>query len=92
MVLPIRWSPKAAHQLETIVEYIAQDSERYAAIFTRRLLQVVRVNPNLPRRRPCRSRVRRPRTCGKNSTSAIGSSTVSPRTPSKSSPSATAPG
>ena len=48
MALPIRWSPKAAHQLETIVEYIAQDSERYATIFARRLLQTVRSIPAYP--------------------------------------------
>lgn len=48
MALPIRWSPKAAHQLETIVEYIAQDSERYATIFARRLLQTVRAIPAHP--------------------------------------------
>lgn len=48
MALPIRWSPKAAHQLETIVEYIAQDSERYATIFARRILQTVRSIPIYP--------------------------------------------
>jgi plasmid stabilization system protein ParE len=48
MALPIRWSPKAAHQLETIVQYIAQDSERYASIFARRILQTVRSIPAYP--------------------------------------------
>ena len=48
MALPIRWSPKAAHQLEAIVEYIAQDSERYAAIFARKLLQIIRSIPTYP--------------------------------------------
>jgi plasmid stabilization system protein ParE len=48
MALPIRWAPKAAHQLEAIVEYIAQDSERYAAIFARRVLQIVRTIPVHP--------------------------------------------
>lgn len=48
MALPIRWSPKAAHQLEAIVEYIAQDSKRYAAIFARRLLQIIRSIPIYP--------------------------------------------
>ena len=48
MALPIRWSPKAAHQLETIVEYIAQDSERYATIFASKLLQIVRSIPTYP--------------------------------------------
>lgn len=48
MALPIRWAPKAARQLEAIVEYIAQDSERYAAIFARRVLQIVRAIPAHP--------------------------------------------
>ena len=48
MALPIRWSPKAAHQLEAIVEYIAQDSERYAAIFARKLLQIIKSIPTYP--------------------------------------------
>jgi len=48
MALPIRWAPKAAHQLEAIVEYIAQGSERYAAIFVSRILQVVRAIPAHP--------------------------------------------
>lgn len=48
MDLPVRWAPKAAHQLEAIVEYIAQDSERYAVIFARRVLQIVRAIPVHP--------------------------------------------
>ena len=49
MALPVRWSPKAAHQMEAIVEYIAQDSERYATIFARRILQTVRAIPEHPK-------------------------------------------
>lgn len=48
MALPIRWAPKAAHQLEAIVAYIGQDSERYATIFARRILQVVKSIPGHP--------------------------------------------
>jgi len=48
MALPIRWAPKAAHQLEAIVEYIAEDSKRYAAIFARRVLQIVNTIPAHP--------------------------------------------
>ncbi len=48
MVLPLRWAPKALHQLEAIVEYIAQGSERYAAIFARRVLQIVKAIPAHP--------------------------------------------
>jgi len=34
--------------METIVEFIAQDSERYASIFARRILQTVRSIPAYP--------------------------------------------
>jgi toxin ParE1/3/4 len=48
MALPIRWSHKAARQLESIIEYIGEDSPRYAAIFAKRLVQTIRVIPELP--------------------------------------------
>ena len=48
MALPVRWSPKAADQLEAIVEYIARDSQRYAAIFASRVLQLVKDIPAYP--------------------------------------------
>jgi toxin ParE1/3/4 len=35
--------------LEAIVEYIAQDSPRYAAIFAKRIVQTVRAIPPNPR-------------------------------------------
>ncbi len=40
MALHIRWSPKAARQLEAIIEYIAADAPRYATIFARRAMQL----------------------------------------------------
>jgi plasmid stabilization system protein ParE len=49
MALLIRWSPKAAQQLEAIVEYIGRDSERYATIFARKILQIVKFIPSYPR-------------------------------------------
>ena len=49
MAITIKWSPKAAKQLETLVEYIAEDSPRYAAIFARRIMQTVRAIPANPK-------------------------------------------
>ena len=49
MALLIRWSPRAARQLEAIVEYIAKDSERYARIFARQIMRVVRSIPAQPK-------------------------------------------
>ncbi|MHC1726092.1 MAG: type II toxin-antitoxin system RelE/ParE family toxin [Syntrophobacteraceae bacterium] len=49
MALPIRWSPKAARQTEAIIEYIAEDSPRYAAIFAKRVTHAVRAIPANPR-------------------------------------------
>jgi plasmid stabilization system protein ParE len=48
MALPIRWAARAARQLGTIVEYIAADSPRYAAVFAKRIMQVVRAIPANP--------------------------------------------
>ncbi len=49
MALLIRWSPRAARQLEAIVEYIATDSERYARIFARQVMRLVQAIPAQPR-------------------------------------------
>lgn len=49
MALKIRWSPKAARQLEVIVEYISEDSARYATIFAKRVMQTVRAIPSNPK-------------------------------------------
>ena len=45
MALPIRWAPKAARQIEDLVEYISADSPRYATIFAKRIMQAVRSIP-----------------------------------------------
>lgn len=49
MALSIRWAPRAARQLEGIVEHIAEDSPRYAAIFAKRVMQTVRTIPANPK-------------------------------------------
>ncbi len=49
MALSIKWAPKAARQLEAIVEYIVEDSPRYAAIFAKRVMQTIRTVPTNPR-------------------------------------------
>ena len=38
---PIRWSPQAVRDLESIREYIAKDSEQYADLVLRRLVGAV---------------------------------------------------
>ena len=48
MALVIRWSPKAARQFKGIVDYIALDSDRYAKIFARQIMRVVRAIPAHP--------------------------------------------
>jgi plasmid stabilization system protein ParE len=89
MALPIRWAPKAARQLEEIVDYIAEDSPRSAAIFARQVMQSVRVipaNPKIGRMVPeYGDPSLRERSCR-----ASASSTASLLVPSKSLPSATA--
>ena len=48
MARPIRWSPRAASDLEEICRYIAKDSPHYAAIFARRVLDIVSRVPDFP--------------------------------------------
>ncbi len=48
MALPIRWAPRAARQMEELLEYIAADSPRYAAIFAKRIMQVICAVPANP--------------------------------------------
>lgn len=44
----IRWSPRAAEQLDEICTYIAADSPRYAAVFARRVLSTITSIPANP--------------------------------------------
>ncbi|MFN7975233.1 MAG: type II toxin-antitoxin system RelE/ParE family toxin [Acidobacteriota bacterium] len=45
----IRWSPRAATDLEEGCAFIAKDSEHYAAIFARRVVAIVEGIPFFPR-------------------------------------------
>lgn len=42
MARQVRWSPRAASDLEEICEYIARDSEHYASVFATRVVAIVR--------------------------------------------------
>ena len=49
MALQLRWSPRAARQLEDICEYIAKDSTTYAKAFAQRVVQTIRSIPASPK-------------------------------------------
>ena len=49
MARKIRWSPKAADSFEEICDYIARDSEYYAALFAKKVNRIVRNIPVFPR-------------------------------------------
>ena len=49
MALPIRWSPRAANQLEAICNHIEQHSPRYAAVFAQRVMRTIKSIPANPR-------------------------------------------
>ncbi len=44
----IRWSPRAALNLEEIYEYIAKDSKNYANIFITNILTSIKSIPDFP--------------------------------------------
>ena len=48
MAKKIIWSPKAANNLEEICNYIAKDSEYYAAIVAKRIVAIVESIPQYP--------------------------------------------
>ena len=48
MARAIRWSPRASAQLAEICGYIAQDSEQYAALFAKRIMQIVKSISRFP--------------------------------------------
>jgi len=48
MAYSIRWSPRAISQLEAICEHIAKDSERYAMLFAKRIMSIVKAIPEFP--------------------------------------------
>lgn len=45
----IRWSPRAISQLEEICQYIAKDSDHYAAFFAKQIMGVVKAIPQFPK-------------------------------------------
>jgi toxin ParE1/3/4 len=48
MAHQIRWSPRAVANLHEICNYIAEDSEYYAAIFAQRVIALIRTIPQFP--------------------------------------------
>ena len=49
MAVKVRWSPRAAADLERICDHIGQDSETYAALFARRVVSLVEGLAEFPR-------------------------------------------
>lgn len=49
MALKIKWSPKAASNLEEICDYIAKDSEYYAILFAKKVTAIVKDIPQFPK-------------------------------------------
>jgi toxin ParE1/3/4 len=49
MAYKIRWSPRAASNIEDICNYIAKDSEYYAALFAKRINSIVKNIPQFPK-------------------------------------------
>ncbi len=49
MAAKIRWSPRAASNLEDICNYIAKDSEFYAALFAKKVNVIIQTIPQFPK-------------------------------------------
>ncbi len=49
MAAKIRWSPRAASNLEDICNYIAKDSELYAALFAKKVNVIIQTIPQFPK-------------------------------------------
>jgi plasmid stabilization system protein ParE len=49
MALKIKWSPRAASNLEEICNYIAKDSEYYAILFAKKIIDIVKAIPQFPK-------------------------------------------
>jgi plasmid stabilization system protein ParE len=49
MAVKIRWSPTAVAHFEEIYNYIARDSEKYAAIFVIKVMAIVKSIPDFPK-------------------------------------------
>ncbi len=48
MAYQIRWAPRAASDLEGICNYIARDSEYYAAFFAKKINGIIKAIPLFP--------------------------------------------
>jgi len=48
MAFKIKWSPRAASNLEEICNYIAKDSEYYASLFAKKVNSIVNSIPQFP--------------------------------------------
>lgn len=49
MAYKIRWSPRAASNLEDICSYIAKDSEHYASLFATKVNTIIESIPEFPK-------------------------------------------
>jgi plasmid stabilization system protein ParE len=49
MALKIKWSPRAASNLEEICDYIAKDSQYYAILFAKKVTNIVKAIPQFPK-------------------------------------------
>ena len=49
MAQQIRWSPRAIEHFEDICNYIAKDSEYYAALFAKRINAIIKAIPQFPK-------------------------------------------
>jgi len=49
MAYKIRWSPRAASNLEDICNYIAKDSEHYASLFAKKANAIIESIPQFPK-------------------------------------------
>ncbi len=49
MAYQIRWAPRAASNLEDICNYIARDSEYYAAFFAKKVNEIIKAIPPFPK-------------------------------------------
>lgn len=49
MVAKIRWSPRAASNFEDICNYIAKDSEFYAALLAKKVNVIIQTIPQFPK-------------------------------------------
>lgn len=49
MAYKIKWSPRAASNFENICNYIARDSEYYAALFAKKVNAIIKSIPQFPK-------------------------------------------